>query len=222
MPVRARRPGEFTVGSQNFLRLFDLVDDPDTSDETPTAAEYDLRLNKLSLYVRNSLGAPDVLAVQEVENIVALQDVADRINHDDPSLVYSAHLMEGNDIGGIDVGFLVRDTVRVDSIEQLGKDTIFTFPGADDAPLNDRPPLVLRGAYVGGGAGFPITVINVHQRSLSGIDGADGARVRAKRHAQALQLSQFIDSAAGCGPGRPPGGASATSTPSSSPTATST
>jgi predicted extracellular nuclease len=194
VPVRARHPGEFTVGSQNFLRLFDLVDDPNTSDETPTPADYDLRLNKLSLHVRNSLGAPDVLAVQEVENIVALQDVADRINHDDPSLVYSTHLMEGNDIGGIDVGFLVRDTVRVDSIEQVGKNTIFTFPGAGDAPLNDRPPLVLRGAYVSGGAGFPIMVINVHQRSLSGIDGADGARIRAKRHAQALELSQLIDS----------------------------
>jgi hypothetical protein len=193
VPVRARRPGEFTVGSQNFLRLFDLVDDPDKSDETPTPAQYDLRLNKLSLWVRNSLGAPDVLAVQEVENIVALKDVADRIKHDNPSLVYSTHLMEGNDIGGIDVGFLVRDTVRVDSIEQVGKDTIFAFPGADDAPLNDRPPLVLRGAYIGGGAGFPITIINLHQRSLSGIEGADG-RVRAKRHAQALQLSQFIDS----------------------------
>lgn len=194
IPVRDRRPGEFTVGSQNFLRLFDLVDDPDTSDETPTPAQYDLRLNKLSMYVRNSLGAPDVLAVQEVENLIALQDVADRINRDDPSLVYSAHLIEGNDIGGIDVGFLVKDAVRTDSLEQLGKDTIFTFPGANDAPLNDRPPLVLRGAYVGGGAEFPITVVNVHQRSLSGIDGTDGARVRAKRHAQALQLSQLIDS----------------------------
>jgi len=201
VPVRARRPGEFTVGSQNFLRLFDLVDDPDKDDETPTAAQYDVRLNKLSMYIRNSLGAPDVLAVQEVENIVALQDVADRINHDDPSLLYSARLMEGNDVGGIDVGFLVRQTVRVDSLEQLGKDTIFTFPGAGDAPLNDRPPLVLRGAYVGGGAGFPITVINVHQRSLSGIDGADGARIRAKRHAQALQLSQFIDSLQDADPG---------------------
>ena len=77
-----------------------------------------------------SLGAPDVLAVQEVENLVALQDVANRIHADDPTLAYAAHLMEGNDIGGIDVGFLVRDTVRVDSIEQFGKDTIFTFPGA--------------------------------------------------------------------------------------------
>jgi hypothetical protein len=192
LPVRARAPGEFTVGSQNFLRLFDLVDDPDTSDETPTPALYDLRLNKLSLYVRNSLGAPDVLAVQEVENVTALQDVADRIRRDDPTIVYSAHLEEGNDIGGIDVGFLVRDTVRVDAIEQIGKDTTFTFNNTT-LPLNDRPPLVLRGAYVGGDAVFPITVIAVHQRSLSGIDGSDGERIRAKRHAQAVELSQFID-----------------------------
>ena len=201
VPVRERAPGEFTVGSQNFLRLFDLVDDPGTSDETPTAELYAARLNKLSLYVRNSLHAPDVLAVQEVENKVALQDVADRIRLDDPSVVYTAYLEEGNDIGGIDVGFLVRNTVRVDSIEQVGKDTIFTFPGADDAPLNDRPPLVLRGAYVGGAAGFPLTVINVHQRSLSGIDGADGPRVRAKRHAQTVQLSLFIDALQDADPG---------------------
>ena len=194
VPVRARRPGEFTVGSQNFLRLFDLVDDPDTDDEIPSALLYDVRLNKLSAHVRHSLDAPDVLAVQEVENLAALQAVADRIRNDDPSLVYSAHLLEGNDIGGIDVGFLVRDTVRIDSLEQVGKDTIFTFPGAAEAKLNDRPPLVLRGAYVGGVAGFPITVINVHQRSLSGIDGADGERIRAKRHAQALELSRFVDS----------------------------
>jgi hypothetical protein len=36
-------------------------------------------------------------------------------------------------------------------------------------------------------------VINVHQRSLSGIDGSDGARIRAKRHEQALRLSRYLD-----------------------------
>jgi predicted extracellular nuclease len=192
VPVRTRDAGEFTVGSQNFLRLFDLVDDPDTSDDVPTDVLYGARLTKLSLYVRNSLGAPDVLAVQEVENIVALQDVADRIRADDPTIVYSVYLEEGNDIGGIDVGFLVRDTMRVDSIEQIGRDTVFSFPGVSDTRLNDRPPLVLRGAYVDAGALFPLTVINVHQRSLSGVEAADG-RVRQKRYEQALELSKFID-----------------------------
>ena len=190
-PVRARVAGEFTVGTQNVLRLFDTVDDPDVDDDVPTPAQYAARLAKLSRLVREALGAPDVLAIQEVENIGALEDMAAAIRADDPSLVYSAHLMEGNDIGGIDVGFLVRPTVRVDSIEQFGKDDVFVFNGVS-APLNDRPPLVLRGAYVGNGAPFPIAVIAVHQRSLSGVEGADG-RVRAKRHEQALRLSRFLD-----------------------------
>jgi uncharacterized protein len=53
---------------------------------------------------------------------------------------------------------------------------------------------VLRGVYVGDGALFPIVVINVHQRSLSGIEGSDGPRIRAKRNEQAVRLSRFIDS----------------------------
>ena len=159
-----------------------------------TPDEYATQLAKLSLHVRHALRSPDVLAVQEVENLTALEDLASRIAADDPTVVYSAHLLEGNDIGGIDVGFLVRDTVRVDSIEQFGKDDIFEFPSSDPAPLNDRPPLVLRGVYVGDGALFPIVVINVHQRSLNGIEGSDGPRVRAKRFEQAVRLSQFIDS----------------------------
>jgi predicted extracellular nuclease len=191
-PVRARAAGEFTVGTQNVLRLFDLVDDPDTDDPVPTPAQYALRLAKLSRLVLEALRAPEILAIQEVENLTALQDLAAAIRAADPMVVYSARLMEGNDIGGIDVGFLVRSTVRVDSIEQFGKDETFEFNGAT-ALLNDRPPLVLRGAYVGNGAPFPIVVVSVHQRSLSGVDGNDGARIRAKRHRQAERLSQFID-----------------------------
>ena len=200
-PVRARQPGEFTVGSQNFLRLFDTANDPDTDDPVPTPQQYADRLAKLSLHVRNALGSPDVLAVQEVENLGALRDVAARIRADDPAVSYTAYLLEGNDIGGIDVGFLVRDTVRVDSVVQFGKDDVFEFPGAPDAPLNDRPPLVLRGAYVGNGAPFPLAVIDVHQRSLSGIEGNDAARIRAKRHEQALRLSRFMDGLQDAEPG---------------------
>jgi hypothetical protein len=90
--------------------------------------------------------------------------------------------------------------MRVESVEQFGKDDLFDF-GGSSAPLNDRPPLVLRAAYIGNGAEFPITVINAHQRSLSGIEGNDGARVREKRHQQALRLSQFIDTLQDTEPG---------------------
>jgi predicted extracellular nuclease len=190
-PVRARAAGELTVASQNLLRLFDDADDPSTDDPVPTPQQYAGRLVKASLLIRGGLGAPDVLAVQEVENLRVLQDLAARIQADDPALVYTPYLLEGNDIGGIDVGFLVRNTVRVDSVAQFGKDDTFVFNDTTFL-LNDRPPLVLRGAYTGNGAPFPITVIAVHQRSLSGIEGGDGPRVRAKRQEQALRLSQYI------------------------------
>ena len=194
VPVRGRNAGEFTVGSQNVLRLFDMVNDPGVDDEVPTADAYATKLGKLSLQIRQALGSPDVLAVQEVENLRALEDLAARIQADDPAVIYTAHLAEGNDIGGIDVGFLVRNTVRVDAVEQFGKDDVFTSPTGGTALLNDRPPLLLRGAYVGNGAPFPLAVINVHQRSLSGIEGSDGARVRQKRHEQAVRLAGFIES----------------------------
>jgi predicted extracellular nuclease len=191
-PVRARAAGEFTVASQNLLRLMDAVNDP-CSDDVPSPAVYASRLAKASRLIRESLDAPDVLAVQEVENLGVLQALAARIQADDPSLVYTAYLEEGNDVGCIDVGFLVRDTVQVSSVTQFGLNDTFVF-GSSTFILNDRPPLVLAGSYTGNGAPFPITVIAVHQRSLSGIDGSDGPRIRAKRHEQAFRLSQFIQS----------------------------
>lgn len=192
-PVRARAPGEFTVASQNVLRLFDDIDDVDVDDEVVSVPALELRLEKLSAHVRLALNAPDILAVQEVEKLSVLHMLAARIAADDSSLQYSAYLLEGNDVGGIDVGFLVRETIRVDSIEQFGKDDVFAFDGS---LLNDRPPLVLRGAYVGNGAPFPIVVVNVHQRSLSGIEGssAGAQRVRQKRFDQAVRLAELIQS----------------------------
>lgn len=191
-PVRARAAGEFTVGGQNFLRLFDTVDDPAVDDEIPTAQAYADRLAKFSLHVRTVLRSPEILAVSEVENLGVLQDLAARIQTDDPAVAYTAYLQEGNDVGGIDVGFLVRSSVTVGSVVQWAKTDTYTF-GGQTLTLNDRPPLILTGTYNGCTGSFPITVIAVHQRSLGSIeDPTDGPRVREKRHQQALRLSQFI------------------------------
>ena len=182
--VRARNPGEMTIGTQNMFRLFQ---------NQPNMAGYQDRLGKFSRQVREVLGAPDVVAVQEVESLAVLNDLAAQIATDDPSVLYSAELVEGNDVGGIDVGFLVRDTVQVVNVTQIGAAEVFTFDGS---LLNDRPPLVLEGLYFDPGMkgpGFDFTVVVVHQRSLNGIDDpVDGNRVRLKRHEQALWLSQWI------------------------------
>jgi predicted extracellular nuclease len=188
--VRARNASELTVGAQNMFRLFDLVDDPAISDPVPTPAAYAARLAAISAHVRNNMGAPDVLAVSEVENLNALSDLADRINMDQAGLNYVPYLLEGNDVGGIDVGFLVRDTVAVSSVTQLGANDTWNDPVNGQSLLNDRPPLLLAGSYVGNGAPFPISVIAVHQRSLI---GADTSRVQQKRQAQAENLAGYIN-----------------------------
>jgi uncharacterized protein len=106
--------------------------------------------------------------------------------------------MEGNDIGGIDVGFLVKSAdgrVEVVDVTQEGKDTTYINPNNGQPELlNDRPSLVLRAiVHHPSGPTFPVTVIVNHLRSLSGVDDpADGNRVRTKRRAQAEFLANLI------------------------------
>ncbi len=188
-PVRAKAAGEFTIASQNMLRLFDDVDDPG-GDPVLGTVEFQDTIAMYSEHIRLNLGTPDIVAFQEVENLNVLQNLATQIATDGGP-TYSAHLIEGNDVGGIDVGYLTNDgTIVVNSVAQFGETLTLSFDGS---LLHDRPPLVLDATFVGGGASFPITVIDVHQRSLGGIDDpSDGTRVKIKRLEQAETVAQFI------------------------------
>lgn len=190
-PARARNAGELTVGAQNMFRLFDDVNDPSAGEPVTAPATYAARLATFSAHIRNNMKSPDILAVSEVENLSTLQDLADRLNFDDATLGYTAYLLEGNDVGYIDVGFLVRDSISVASVTQLGANDTWIDPQNNQPDLlNDRPPLLLQGSYDANGAPFPIAVIAVHQRSL--IDVETSARVRAKRLAQANNLVSHL------------------------------
>ena len=199
-PVRDRDRAEFTVGSLNVLRLFDDIDDPidtdvvgrERNDFVADSAEYLVRRSKLAAYVVNVLDSPDVLGIQEVESLTVLEDLADIIASLNPTVIYTAYLEEGNDVGTIDVGFLVRDTIEVDAVTQLGKDELLDFPG-EFAPLHDRPPLLLEGRNVEDGSNFPVAVMVVHNRSLSRIDDpGEGDRVRQKRLQQAQSIAAKV------------------------------
>jgi predicted extracellular nuclease len=193
---------ELTIASFNMQRFFDTTDDPGISDVALTPTAFNNRLNKASLAIRNVLHYPDIIGVEEMENITTLQAVATKVNNDsvtagDPNPNYQAYLVEGNDIGGIDVGLLVKTPkVNVIDVTQYGKTTTYIDPGNNQpAILNDRPPLVLRATVTraGSDSSLPFTLIVNHLRSLSGIDDAvDGNRVRVKREAQAEYLANLI------------------------------
>ena len=199
-PVRQRHLLETTVGSLNLYRLFDDIDDAPgtdamgepTDDTVVSTEEYQRRLHKFARYIVYDMKTPDILGVQEVESQKVLQDLADAINAIDPWAQYDATVIEGNDIGGIDVGFLVRRwRVLVFSIQQLGADETYINPedGSEDL-LHDRPPLLLTGW-----AGLtPIQVMVVHNRSLGGIETE---RVQLKRLAQAESIAQKVQAIQG-------------------------
>jgi predicted extracellular nuclease len=200
VPVRNRDRAEFTVGSLNVLRLFDDIDDPidtdvvgrERNDFVADSAEYLVRRTKLADYVVNVLDSPDVLGIQEVESLTVLEDLAGDIASLNPAVSYTAYLEEGNDVGTIDVGFLVRDTIEVDAVTQLGKDELLDFPG-EFAPLHDRPPLLLEGRNIEDESNFPVAVMVVHNRSLGGIDNAtEGNRIRQKRLQQAQSIAEKV------------------------------
>lgn len=188
-PVRTRAPGEATIATLNAHLLYDDIDDPNLDDSVPSAQAYADKLSKLSSYIRNLLQTPDIVALQEVENLGTLQALADQINNDDGTIVYTAHLVEGNDISGIDVGFLVRNSVTVTSLTQLGASETLALDGS---LLHDRPPLLLEAVLPNSHAVF---VLNLHLRSLIDIeDATEGPRVRQKRHEQAVSVSNMVQS----------------------------
>jgi uncharacterized protein len=202
VPVPVAASNELTIANFNMERFFDTVKDPGTSDVALTATAFANRLNKASLAVRNVLNMPDVIGVEEMEHQSTLQALADKINADavaagQPSPNYQAFLVEGNDVGGIDVGLLVKGTINVISVEQVGKDTTFLQPDGTTALLNDRPPLVLTAtaSQPNSDTSLPFTMVVNHLRSLLSIDDpVDGPRVRAKREAQAEFLANLLQS----------------------------
>jgi len=205
-PVPAPPAGTLSIVAMNIERFFDDVNDPGIGEPIVNSTAFNNRLGKISLAIRDTLRAPDVIAIEEAENLPTVQALATRINNDavaasQPNPGYSAFLVEGNDIGGIDVALLVRTAqVSITSVTQLEKTTTYTNPCDNSTPLlNDRPPLRLRGTATKGTQNMDFTVFVNHLRSLIDIESivpctlsTGGGRVRAKRAAQANNLAQLI------------------------------
>lgn len=216
--VSVAKPSEITIGGFNLQRFFDEVNAPGIGEPVLQPATVAARLKKTANAICGYVRTPDILGVVEVENLAILQRLADGINAGDTQEAgscprnpqYVAHLEEGNDVGGIDVGFLLstaevapgKPRVEVLSLEQVGKDTLFTNPNGSTDLLNDRPSYVLRARInAANGAHSDVTVIANHLRSLIDVNSTDpgsdgwstaGARVRAKRAAQAAFLAGVV------------------------------
>ena len=173
-PVRDQTDNEFTVGSLNALQLF------------ASASNVDTRLDKLSLYIVQQMKLPDILALQEVGSLGVLQELAYQIELREPGTSYQAYLLPGED--NINLGYLIKDKIQNVEVTQLGKNEVFTFGGL----LHDRPPLLLEATL----PTIPLTtirVLNLHMRSLLGIEGSSSSFVRNKRHQQGISVANMVE-----------------------------
>ncbi len=201
-PLPVPNDRQFSIAATNVERLFDDEDDPNIKEPIITSEGFEKRLKKISLAIRSYMQTPDVVAVVEMENLAVLKKLADRINKDaeasgKPNPKYEAYLVEGNDIGGIDSGFLVKSSrVEVLETKQFGKDEKFQNPvSKNDVSLNDRPPFLLRASIKDAKTNTPFefAVIVNHLKSLRGYnDDKDAPFVRMKKKLQAEFLAKYV------------------------------
>ena len=195
--VPAPAANEFTIAGYN-------IENFSGGDET--------QLGKAALTVRTVLHYPDIIGTVEIASLTALQALADRVNADavaalDPDPQDEARLIPFG-TGSQHVGFLVKTSrVRIDGVTQeRTADTYIDPTTGNPATLHDRPPLVLDATVdrFGANPGRVIVVVN-HLRSFIDVEivGAAGARVRAKRKAQAEAVAELLQQLQTDNPGVP-------------------
>ena len=180
---QANQAPQITIVSQNLNRLFADKNDGNREKVVSTRI-YQNRLNKLVRKIEREFDFPEVMAFQEIENINILDDVSQRLRtqFNQP---YRALLIEGNDTSGIDVGYLVKQSLEIKDTRSLFKNHKLRL---SNEFLFSRPPLLLEACV-----DECVTFINLHLKSMRGLRSPKkGKRVLEKRVRQAETLAQWI------------------------------
>jgi predicted extracellular nuclease len=180
-PVSAARSGEISFATQNLYRYFDDENDRGERDVL-TPAQFAARTQRLARYIARDLGAPAVLALQEIEDDTALAALAAAVGRE-TGRPYRA--LMGEVSGGSDI----RNALLFDArLRVRPQASLFARTPRAGKPLHDRLPLV---ADIDTGSGATVTVVVVHMKSLRGIGKGGDGRVADKRRYQAKELAAW-------------------------------
>jgi endonuclease/exonuclease/phosphatase family metal-dependent hydrolase len=169
-------PETFSVATFNVENLFDLIDPHPSSPARPTLDEYRLKLTKIAEAIV-AMGAPDIIGLQEVENIDILEDLVEQ--EQIAEFGYVPYLIEGDDSRGIDVAYLVRsDGITVEGVN--------SYPGPNS--LTVRHPLVLSATVHLESGDQSVILLNNHFLALS----AGEAATEPTRNAQAAWNVELV------------------------------
>lgn len=179
----AQADAPLRVLSQNMNRLFDDVDDGNR-EKILTRERFQQRVAAAAKKFTDDYGLPHIIALQEVENVNVLRAIAAGIERRSGAK-FRPVLMPGNDVSGINLGYLVRRGIEIRNAGQLFRERDFGFDGS---ALFSRPPLYLEACYIAN----CLTLLNLHLRSMRDIgDAVKGNRVRQKRLRQAETVADW-------------------------------
>jgi predicted extracellular nuclease len=148
-------PNQFSIATFNVENLFDTREPHPSDPPRPSRSEYELDLAKMVDSII-AMGAPEIVGLQEVENIGILEDLAGQAAL--AGFDYQPFLVEGTDSRGIDNAYLVRgDRVTVEGAT--------AYPAPDG--LTSRPPLVLTATVHLEDGDRTVYVLNNHFTSMS-------------------------------------------------------
>ncbi len=168
-----------------MYRLFDDIDDG-KGEKVSSGKKFRQRVDAMTAKITGQFGFPDIIALQEVENLNVLDRISGKV-HSKSGVRYDPVIREGNDISGMNIGYLIHPGIRIDETRQLFKHTL--LPG-DQTPLFSRPPLYLR-ACVDSSC---LSLLNLHLRSMRGLRSGDRSkRVNLKRLAQATAIARWVN-----------------------------
>jgi len=172
-------PGQFSVMTWNVENLFDYLEPHPSSPSLPNIRQYKVDIARCANTIL-AAGAPSLVAMQEVENIKVLEDIAKSENLIGYS--YQPILIEGTDSRGIDVGYLVR-TDQADILDTI----------QHEAPegITSRPPLEI--ALETGNPPTTLHILNNHFTSMSGGEKATEPRRNSQAAWNVTVMKQILD-----------------------------
>lgn len=182
-PVAPAGQHELAVGTLNVYRLFD--DEQDGSESLVlTRREFQARIARIVRYIVQDMGAPQVIALQEVEDDTALGALAAALQQQTGRTYRTV-------LGGVSGDGDMRNALLVDARVHLRRtESLFARTPRAGKPLHDRLPLV---ADLDAGRHGELTVVVVHMKSMRGMDrGSEAGRVIEKRRFQSRELADWV------------------------------
>lgn len=206
LPVVANANSVLGLLSNNVLQPVTAVPRPKGNQFTLSSANLEFfsasdtaRLAKVVRAVCDTLRAPDILGVIEIDSLASLNAIANGVNTFGGGCAgsqYAAFLTDP-DTSDQNTGFLVKTTVangtRVAVLEVARARAI--EGGLDPAVIftsGDRRPYVLRATVSGNGQTLPLAVVLNHPKSLIGADLSTGDADRQKRLNHALYAANLV------------------------------